>query len=277
MRPCCLLTLLTLGVYLALPAAVRAQEEEPPDKKLKTAEGLVKSGSLAEAEKVLLSIADPPAKALQLLGQVQLRLKKYPEALSTYERYITLETIASKKAAGEALVAELKTLMKTRFKIITTPPGATVYIDSKADGPVGQTPLSHHVTPGKHRLIIELPGYETIKVDVSAVEQQELELPFVLLPQGCELTVTSEPTQAKVFIDGKGAGTTPLGRRLRSGTYRVEAIIKPGEPPVVRQVSCDEKDPKPLQVHLTADVAPAGGTDEPTASQKTPAPAPAPR
>src|SRR5205809_276402 len=91
-------------------------------------------------------------------------------------------------AAAEGDSPEKKVLVQTRFKIVTTPPGATVYIDSKADGAVGKTPVSHMVTPGRHKIILELSGYETIKVDVSAIEQKELELPFTLLPSGCELT-----------------------------------------------------------------------------------------
>jgi hypothetical protein len=250
MRACAHLVLLLLG--LSLHAAPAFAQGESPEKKVKSAEGLLRSGNAAEAEKILLSISEPGAKALSLLGQVQVKLKKYEEALKTYERYVTVETVASKRAAGEQLLSELKVLSQTRFKILTTPPGATVYIDSKADGAVGKTPLSHMVTPGRHRIILELPGYETIKVNVSAVEQQELELPFTMLPTGCELTITSEPAGAKIVIDGKGAGTTPVTRRVPAGIYRIEAVIKEGEPPVARQAVCDEKDQKPIPINLSA-------------------------
>jgi hypothetical protein len=254
-----LVAALAASPTLLLPASARAGDDDSPEKKLKAAEGMFRAGKLAEAETLLLGIAQPPAKGLQLLGQVQVRQKKYEEALKTYEKYIAVEKIPSKRAAGETLLAELKTLAKTRFRIVTTPPGATVFIDSKVDGPIGTTPITRQVTPGRHKVILELAGYEPINVAVAAAEQQELELPFVLIPKGCELTVTSQPEKAKVFIDGKGAGMTPVGRQLRSGTYRVEAILQPGDPPVVRQVICDDKDPKPLQVHLAPEAPGASG------------------
>src|SRR2546423_1518647 len=135
--------LLLAGYLLGSPMLLA---QESPAQKIKAAEGQLRQGNAAAAEKVLLTIETPPPKAVSLLGQVQLKLKKYEEALKTYERYVTAEPSAGKKAAGEQMVSELKTLMKTRFKIATTPPGATVFIDSKAEGAVGKTPLSQMVT-----------------------------------------------------------------------------------------------------------------------------------
>jgi hypothetical protein len=242
------LCLVLVGCLLGIAPARAA---DPADKKVKLAATLLRQGDLNEAEKILLAVEQPSAKALQLLGQVQVKRRRYEDALRTYERYLQVETSASKRAAVEHLVADLKNLMQTRFKITSTPPGATVYIDSKVDGPVGKTPLSQIVSPGRHKIFLELPGHEPIKLVVSAVDQKELELPFTLLPLGCDLTITSEPPSARVFIDGKGAGQAPIKRRLRSGLYRIEGLLAEGEQPVLRQVTCDEKDPAALNVQLS--------------------------
>lgn len=264
------LCLVLVGCLLGAAPALAA---DPADKKIKEAASLLRQGDLNEAEKLLLSLEQPGAKGLQLLGQVQVKRRRYEDALRTYERYLQVETSASKRAAVEQLVADLKNLMQTRFKITTTPEGATVYIDSKVDGPVGKTPISQIVSPGRHKLFLELEGHEPIKIVVSAVDQKELELPFTLLPLGCDLTITTDPPKARVFIDGKGAGQAPIKRRLRSGLYRIEGLLAEGEPPVLQQVTCDEKNPTPLNVALSraGSGAPASGQGEPPA---TPGPGP---
>ncbi len=265
MRACQRLVLLAclLGAPCPLPCSAAA-DAESPDKKVRAAEALFRQGSVAEAEKLLLTITTPTAKSLQLLGQVQVKLKKYEEALKAYGGYVQAETNAGKRAAGEQIVSELKVMMQTRFKITTTPPGATVFIDSKVDGAVGRTPLSQIVSPGLHRVILELEGYEPLKMEVSATEQKERELPFTLMPMGCPLTVTSDPPRLKVMIDGKGAGMAPVSRRLRSGIYRVEAVLTEGQPPVGTQVTCEERDPRPLSVNLSRDLlAPPDGGSAP--------------
>jgi hypothetical protein len=91
--------------------------------------------------------------------------------------------------------------------IESSPTGSDVSIDGK---PSGTTPFSTDVTAGRHVLEFQRRNLtRTIEVDVSAGKTTTSKLDWTAKPLG-RLVVESDPTGAKVTIDGKLRGTTPL-------------------------------------------------------------------
>jgi len=99
--------------------------------------------------------------------------------------------------------------------------GAQVSLDGQV---VGQTPLEDQpVRPGRYRLEIDADRYVAYMEDLdvtgggSAIRRQ-----VALVPDWAEVTATSEPAGAAVFVDGEERGITPLVFELRSGRHELQ-------------------------------------------------------
>jgi hypothetical protein len=75
------------------------------------------------------------------------------------------------------------------LKITVQPPRAAVFLDDKYVGHTGELGGSVHallVTPGKHRVKIELPGYRTFETEVNLIAGQKSEVKTVLVKGSIE-------------------------------------------------------------------------------------------
>jgi hypothetical protein len=105
--------------------------------------------------------------------------------------------------------------------VSSRPDGATVVVDDRDHG---VTPLSIRLSPGPHVLLVRAGGGEprVIPVSIRAGVQtaQYVELQGVATTGVLE--VRSDPSRAKVIIDGQERGSTPLTLRdVAPGDYRV--------------------------------------------------------
>jgi hypothetical protein len=91
--------------------------------------------------------------------------------------------------------------------IESTPTGSDVSIDGK---PAGKTPFSTDLAAGPHVLEFRRRSLtRTLEIDVAAGESTTSKLDWNAKPIG-KLIVESEPTGARVVVDGKMRGSTPL-------------------------------------------------------------------
>jgi tetratricopeptide (TPR) repeat protein len=151
---------------------------------------------------------------------------------------------------------------------LTDEPGARVRID---DNDAGVTPVTVSLGPGPHVVQIIAPD--------GRITEQQLDVkpgrPIIMnvpLPKGtggpATLGVTSDPSGARVFVDGGAAGVTPYSVELAAGGHTV-AVELPGRLRQEKQISARlgrdvqlafvlpamPKDPA-----LTVDSEPAGAT-----------------
>ena len=118
----------------------------------------------------------------------------------------------------------------------SSPPGAQVEIDGKQRG---TTPAALELPPGSHEVALTRRGItRRFKVSVRAGEQTKQTLDWSIVREAGSLAVSTEPTGAKVSVDGKAVGVTPLtipdlpaGRRRvvlegPGGTIRREVTIE---------------------------------------------------
>jgi hypothetical protein len=90
-------------------------------------------------------------------------------------------------------------------EITSNVPGADIFIDDKANGTVGRTPLSQNIKPGKHTFWISADGYDEYKqeIDVIPNEVTSIKAPLKGAPVG-KLNVTGPGIEdATIFVDGK--------------------------------------------------------------------------
>ena len=93
--------------------------------------------------------------------------------------------------------------------IITQPPGAAVALDGQD---TGTTPLdSAELEPDRsHAISINLDGYQPVDTTIFAETGQSYELNLSLKRLMSQLTITSTPPGAAVFMDGRRLRPTPL-------------------------------------------------------------------
>lgn len=84
-----------------------------------------------------------------------------------------LETAAARQRALGSVPADLQ--------ITTTPPGAHVQVSGV--NLASPTPLALRLAPGRHMLVVSLPGYETQSVEVTATPGAKLQPTLTLQPQ----------------------------------------------------------------------------------------------
>jgi len=87
--------------------------------------------------------------------------------------------------------------------------GVEVILDDK---PLGRTPFSGEVAPGRHKLVLrqgetlrEMP----VEISVGVVTTQAIDWPVAAGGRG-SLQITSSPTGAQVLVGGRSRGETPL-------------------------------------------------------------------
>jgi hypothetical protein len=114
--------------------------------------------------------------------------------------------------------------MKPRFghwEVSSTPTGAEVLLDGRA---IGTTPLERsRISSGQHTLIVRKDLYNDYEEQFLIQDGDEKQVTANLSPAFGELVINSEPSGAKVFLDGKEVGTTPYRNpQQASGTYSIK-------------------------------------------------------
>lgn len=108
--------------------------------------------------------------------------------------------------------------------IHSIPPGAAVYIDGSSET-IGSAE-SFSLRKGKHKVTLQMPGYDALTKEIEVRAGEKLELPNGRLHAKAERTypllVDSEPTEAEIYVDGKFRGTTRETIWLPKGQHTIE-------------------------------------------------------
>jgi len=109
-------------------------------------------------------------------------------------------------------------------RVVSTPPGATVLIDGKQAGKTPYTAKS--VAAGDHEVALRLDGYKPVARSISVRRQQPTELRVDLEEDFRDIAVKSVPAGARVSLDGKQVGNTPVDvRGLRTGSHELRLSL----------------------------------------------------
>ncbi len=116
------------------------------------------------------------------------------------------------------------------------PPGATVLIDGAA---VGTTPMTAELAPGKHVVDFRRRGVtRTIPIEILKGKSTSTRVEWTVRRVG-KIHVQSEPSGAKVLIDGKDRGVTPITvDELPAGAHTL--VLQSGAGTLQRNVTVAE-------------------------------------
>ena len=112
------------------------------------------------------------------------------------------------------------------IRLSVEPDTASLFID---DAPVTLAANTMQVLAGEHQLRISHPGYQsqTLNLQVVAGEPQDLGA-VTLAPAEGELSLSSNPSQANVTVDGQFVGRTPVTVALSPGREHLVQLSKAG-------------------------------------------------
>lgn len=115
---------------------------------------------------------------------------------------------------------------KRKVKVESTPPGATVYINSREDGPVcDATPCTVEVPVGESTLIIELPNHAPELMLLTVNARKAPPAVKVTLVPAVGTIVIEGPEGASVRVDDEDKGTAPTRVDVEAGPHRVELTL----------------------------------------------------
>ena len=126
--------------------------------------------------------AKPSSHAYLLLGTTQAKVGDLEAAERAFTDLLAAEPRYARRATVEKMIADLKVIARTKVSIVSTPPGASVYLDLRAEGLRGKTPLTLPAPRGPHRVLLDLEGYAPSVSTVVAVEGQVVETTIALSP-----------------------------------------------------------------------------------------------
>ncbi len=138
-------------------------------------------------------------------------LYKFSKKAITQEKK-RLKTLAADRSKKEqmSVLGNKSDAAKGVLIVKTTPvDGAAVYIDGDR---YGQTPMTLYgsLSAGRHSLRIDHPRYQTVTENIITVPGKTVEVKKTLVPAFATVSVSTDPVNADVFIDGKPLGTAPL-------------------------------------------------------------------
>ncbi len=158
----------------------------------------------------------PPVSSVSSARAVWGRARSGP-ALFTALAVLTLLAVA---AAPERAAAQYP----IPVNIESTPPGATVYLDSTASPPIGVTPLRNvRIVRGQHTLIFRMEGHEDGQLPVNIRRRREtFTLALSALGTVAINAGNDAANGATVRIDGETIGPVPYRGYIQPGRHLVQ-------------------------------------------------------
>ena len=122
-------------------------------------------------------------------------------------------------------------------------PNSDIFIDDKAQGAIGRSPLQQNIKPGKHTFWISAEGYDEYKQEVEVIAGETLSVKAVLkgAPVGKLNVLGIGIEDASIIVDGKVlCERGPCLKGIVQGDHTV-TVKRPGYKPYTRRINIQAK------------------------------------
>lgn len=181
--------------------------------------------SLAQAHRLQYYVDNQPAhlaRAVKLYHAYIDEQKSGGRVADAVTNLSVIEPLVKQLEAAGAMRGGDMTTKTTRLVVMANIENARATIDD-ATGP---TPFVHEVTPGEHTVKIEADGFEPYSVKATAIDHEMVPVEGQLVAKPAHVTVTA-PKGARVDVDGRAYGTTPMGAfELGAGKHLVTVLAR---------------------------------------------------
>lgn len=174
------------------------------------------------------------------LGRHQIRILK-----EGYDPYEVQEVVGAKR---KEVVASLNVRVREgEIAVLSEPAGAAVYIDDRM---AGKTPYEGgKFSPKAYKVRVVKDGFEVWEKEVDIEAGRKVEVYAQLKGKEAGLEVRSVPAKARVWLDGREMGETPLNLSLKAGQHLVR-VFKDGYEVYEERVQAGGTDRKTVSVSL---------------------------
>jgi PEGA domain len=145
---------------------------------------------------------------------------------------------------------------KKKVKIDSDPEGATVYFNSKEDGPVCTTPCTVDAPVGDTPIIVELENHKQLFENLVVTTRKPVTVRYKLVPAIGTIVVRG-PAGAKILVDDEDKGKAPSTFSVPAGTHTVVLVLD-GKKIATQFVDVGSNDEA-----IVEGKAPAGGRTKP--------------
>ncbi|MEM1347619.1 MAG: PEGA domain-containing protein, partial [Myxococcota bacterium] len=138
----------------------------------------------------------PHPKLLYRIARCQDQLGRQGKAIRAYEAFVLAMPDADEAEFATQRIAELRATVSSKtnlpagtssLRVISSPPGAVVYLGEEAAGAVGTTPtIELPVSPGEYVVLVRLNGYEGAEKTVRVGSDEAVTEHFELVPLDAE-------------------------------------------------------------------------------------------
>jgi hypothetical protein len=123
----------------------------------------------------------------------------------------------NKQLENVALIAK-RVVYGTLF-VTSTPEGADINVDGDY---MGRTPQTFNIVAGEHKIVLNKQGCTETSKTVIVNENQTTNV-NLYLESGREITITTNGTGDKIYVDGIYVGESPLTKLLGYGSHEIKA------------------------------------------------------
>ena len=227
---------------------VSAQGKSLVDIKLEQPSGLVLLRSAPTGADIEINGAHRGTTPLLL---TDLPLGKY-RLKATSLGYLSRDVEFEVESRSPQLVQVSLTSDSAVLTVRTEPPGASVKVNGLSKG---VTPCTLDRLPaGENELAVSLQGYVVYRSKIKLLANEEESLDIPLKPEPGVLSVISIPSGAKLYIDEKLAGQTPLTLdSMEAGSHVIRAEMD-GYATVTRPVELQQGEKKVEELQLERNV-----------------------
>lgn len=155
---------------------------------------------------------------------------------------------------------------KKRIKIESDPPGATVYFNSKEDGPVCTTPCTVDAPLGDTPIIVELENHKQLFENLVVSARKPVTVKYKLVPAIGTLNVRG-PTGARILVDDVDKGKAPTSFSLPAGTHTVILILD-GKKVATEFVDIPSNDEVTVEGKAVAEIKPRPKKEDPVVDEE---------
>lgn len=113
-------------------------------------------------------------------------------------------------------------LRQGRVKVSSALSDVALTADGQPVGSLGHTPMTLELTPGMHEIGASKTDYLPWTARVQVQEDQEVSCKVTLQPIPATLQLSSQPKGARLLVNGKALGNTPLELQLPPGRSTLE-------------------------------------------------------
>jgi tetratricopeptide (TPR) repeat protein len=195
----------------------------------------------AEAYQKAFSIV-PVASLLFNIALSYEQAGKIKEAVDYYQRFCDQAPQSKNFAQAQAKITQLANQLMKQAEDVTiqsNPEGAVIYVNSKAGGTIGTTPLTTKMLAGEYMIIAEKEGFVSTKQKLTVQTGSSAQLSFTLYDMRSVVPVRFliDHVGAKVYVDNRLEGESPLTQPLllKKGVREIK-IVKPTFQNWVQQV-----------------------------------------